>query len=282
MTRQLKVAIIGLGRVGSVFAGAIRESPHQLVASVGRTASGDPAATLIFPAAIADAALVIIAVPDDAIAEVARQYAPHRPQGQTLAHCSGLLPASILGDPPALSLHPLQTFDGVTTPDLSQQLFTLEGDPAAQALGRELLAAWNAKTISLRAEAKASYHAACVFVSNYGMLLWEAARQLLADSGIDDLTLLLPLWRQSADNACRQGPANALTGPLLRRDWQTLDAHLSALSAAHPQLALLYGELALHLAVQLLGDDFFAGDPSDLDRLKALLDKNLKKISARP
>jgi predicted short-subunit dehydrogenase-like oxidoreductase (DUF2520 family) len=217
------VHVVGRGRAGTAIAGRLRE--HGLEVRVGR----EPAAT---------AELVILAVPDAAIAEVAAHVEP----GPWIAHVSGATPLSVL-DPHAparrFSVHPLQTLSLERGPE---QL-----DGAWAALGAETpeardAARWLAATLGLRpfeiAEAdRVLYHAGAVIAGNFLVTLYRAASRLMAETGAPP-EALVPLMQRTIENGF------ALTGPIARGDWTTVEAHLRALEERAPDLAPLYRALA--------------------------------------
>ena len=91
-----RIAVVGAGRLGPALAAALRDTGLDVVGPLSR---GEPVR--------ADATLVLLAVPDGAIADAARAVAP----GPLVGHCSGattLAPLTAAGHP-ALSLHPLMT-----------------------------------------------------------------------------------------------------------------------------------------------------------------------------
>jgi predicted short-subunit dehydrogenase-like oxidoreductase (DUF2520 family) len=78
---------------------------------------------------------------------------------------------------------------------------------------------------------KPLYHTACVFASNYFIVLLNAIRELATSA---KLTLpwtevFGPLMTASMQNAIVSGPGAALTGPIVRKDFGTLALHLSSL-----------------------------------------------------
>jgi predicted short-subunit dehydrogenase-like oxidoreductase (DUF2520 family) len=144
------VAIIGPGRVGLTLARALVLSGSS-VNVCGRTSRPLPAPLpplhLEWADAIAVAAVVVIAVPDDAVMAVATRL---KSEGlirddQTVIHTSGRLDAEalapLIGSGAALgSWHPLQT---LVAPDGEPDALTgapaaLEGDPRAVAAARVL------------------------------------------------------------------------------------------------------------------------------------------------
>lgn len=215
------IHVIGSGRVGSAV--AARLSERGVAVHEGRTVVNGPQ-------------LVLLCVPDAAIADVARGLTP----GPLVAHVSGATPLSAL-DPHArrFSVHPLQTFTRSRGPE------QLDGAWAAvTAETDETLAAgtWLAETLGLRPfaladSARTLYHAGAVFVSNYLVTLHRAASLLFESAGAP-AEALEPLMRRTIENGFE------LTGPISRGDWATVEAHRAAIRASQPELEQLYETLA--------------------------------------
>ncbi len=216
-----RIHVIGSGRVGSAV--AARLSERGVAVHEGRTVVNGPQ-------------LVLLCVPDAAIADVARGLTP----GPLVAHVSGATPLSAL-DPHArrFSVHPLQTFTRSRGPE------QLDGAWAAvTAETDETLAAgtWLAETLGLRPfaladSARTLYHAGAVFVSNYLVTLHRAASLLFESAGAP-AEALEPLMRRTIENGFE------LTGPISRGDWATVEAHRAAIRASQPELEQLYETLA--------------------------------------
>jgi predicted short-subunit dehydrogenase-like oxidoreductase (DUF2520 family) len=204
--------VIGAGRVGSAIAARLRERGVEL-------ASGEPE-------------LVLLCVPDRAIAEVAAGIAP----GPWLAHVSGATPLTALAPHERrFVLHPLQTFTrdrGAEQLDGAYAAITAESDEARR------VAEWLARVLGLEpfplADAKrATYHAGAAIASNYLVTLRRAAGSLLEAAGAPP-EALDPLMRRTIENGFE------LTGPIARGDWATVDAHVAAIRAERPELEPLY------------------------------------------
>jgi predicted short-subunit dehydrogenase-like oxidoreductase (DUF2520 family) len=215
------VRVVGTGRAGSAIAGRLAERGL-------RVASGRETA--------ADAELVVLAVPDAVIGEVASQV----PIGPWVAHVSGATPLTAL-DPHTrrFSVHPLQTLTRERGPeqlDGAWGAVTAETDSAAE------LARWLASTLGLRpfplSDAdKPLYHAGAAIASNFLVTLHRAAARLLAEARVPP-EALLPLMERTMTNGFD------LTGPIARGDWSTVEAHLAALEERAPDLVPLYRALA--------------------------------------
>jgi predicted short-subunit dehydrogenase-like oxidoreductase (DUF2520 family) len=210
--------------------------------------------------ALTEATLVLVAVPDDAIAEVAAALAETGAigAGHVVLHTSGLHDRSALaalsGSGAALgSLHPLQTFaTAFGDTDLLKGIpAVLEGDPRAVAASRSLAVALEMGTIlELPASGKTTYHAAAVVASNYLVVLADLAERLASAAGAGEAaaTLFLPIMRQTLENTAALGAAKALTGPVRRGDIGTVAAHLAVLEGDSRTSYLALAHEALRLA----------------------------------
>ncbi|HUQ21525.1 MAG TPA: DUF2520 domain-containing protein [Gaiellaceae bacterium] len=204
--------VIGAGRVGSAIAERLRERGV-------RVGSDDPA-------------LVLVCVPDRAIAEVARET----PTGPWVAHVSGATPLCALEPHERrFGLHPLQTFTrdrGAEQLDGAYAAITAETDEARR------VAEWLARLLGLEPfpladDKRAAYHAGAAIASNYLVTLRRAAGSLLEAAGAPP-EALDPLMRRTIENGFE------LTGPISRGDWETVDAHIAAIRAERPELEPLY------------------------------------------
>ena len=215
------VRVVGIGRAGSAI--AARLSERGLMVSAGREAA-------------ADADLVLLAVPDAAISDVAQRL----PIGPWVAHVSGATSLHAL-DPHVrrFSVHPLQTLTRERGPeqlDGAWAAVTAETDEARDA------ARWLAGILGLHAfdladADKPLYHAGAAMASNFLVTLHAAAARLLEESHAPP-EALLPLMTRTIENGF------VLTGPIARGDWSTVEAHLRALEERAPDLVPLYRALA--------------------------------------
>jgi predicted short-subunit dehydrogenase-like oxidoreductase (DUF2520 family) len=210
------VNVIGRGRVGTAMASRLLERDVD-VCDEG-------------------AELVLLCVPDRAIAEVARGVEP----GPWVAHVSGATPLAAL-DPHErrFSLHPLQTFTLARGPeqlDGAWAAVTAESDHA-RALGWELAETLGLTPFDLADDARTLYHAGAAIASNYMVTLYRAASHLFEHAGAPP-EALVPLMVRTIENGFE------LTGPISRGDWTVVDAHLAALHDEHPELEPMYRALA--------------------------------------
>jgi predicted short-subunit dehydrogenase-like oxidoreductase (DUF2520 family) len=93
------------------------------------------------------------------------------------------------------------------------------------------------------------YHAGAVAASNYFVALVDLSLRFYEALGADRkeaLKAVLPLIKGTLANIESAGVPEALTGPIMRGDVQTLRGHLDAIRVRTPELAGLYKELARH------------------------------------
>lgn len=168
---------------------------------------------------IADSSHVLVAIRDDALETF---LAAHDFSGKTVVHFSGSL---VLDG--ACGAHPLMTF-GPDLYDLETYKnipFVLEkGSPALFKLIPEL----ENPFYFIEREQKALYHALCVSSGNFTTLLWQKVfKEFETTLGLPREMLFLYL-DQIVTNL-KGDAANALTGPLARKDVKTIRRNLTAL-----------------------------------------------------
>ncbi|WFE51397.1 Rossmann-like and DUF2520 domain-containing protein [Micromonospora sp. WMMD1155] len=264
--RLLTVGVIGAGRVGAVLGAALAAAGHRVVAVAGGSGASRARLALLLPevprrpvAAVAHAAvdLLLIAVPDDALAAVVADLAERgalRP-GQVVAHTSGahglavLAPATEVGARP-LALHPAMTFTG--TPDDLARLAGISYGVTAPAplrpLAARLVADLGGVPEWVAESDRPLYHAALAHGANHLVTLVNEATDRLRDAGVDrPEKVLAPLLRAALENALRLGD-DALTGPVSRGDAGTVERHLARLAATAPESVPAYLALARRTA----------------------------------
>ena len=211
-----RVHVVGHGRLGSAVSARLAER--------GILAAG------------ADADLILLCVPDRAIAEVAQRTAT----GPWIAHMSGAVPLSALSPHERrFGLHPLQTFRiGGGPMQLDGASAAVTGDSnEARERARWLAGRLNLEPFDLDEDKRVLYHAGATMASNFLVTLYRASRQLVEAAGAPPEGLL-PLMRQTIDNGFE------LTGPIARGDWATVEAHLAAIHEHAPEIEDLYRAMA--------------------------------------
>lgn len=279
-----RLFIVGTGRLGLALGEALhRAGGVDDLVYAGRDAQ-PPAHPLFFEGAARyveglerpyeGTTAVLLAVPDDAIRDVAGTLAGKgpAPPGCAALHLSGAHAVDELG---ALhgagyavgSMHPLQTVAEATAgaARLPGSLFAIAGEPPALTVARRLARALGSPTVGIPRRSRPLYHAAAVLASNYLVALLRAGVRLMVEAGVpeeDALPGLLSLSEGTLANVREFGPAEALTGPVERGDVETVRLHLRALPERERTLYTAIGREVARIARRARPDD---------ERLEALV-----------
>ncbi|HHU75282.1 MAG TPA: DUF2520 domain-containing protein [Firmicutes bacterium] len=263
-----KIAIIGAGNVGKVLGYALQKKGYTITGVVCQTKiSGKEAADLLYcnfyhlpEIAAREADIVFLTTPDRVIENVCLQIAAGGGfrEGQIVLHTSGAHSSKILS--PAreegaytLSFHPLQTFPALEEGlrSLPGTFFAVEGDEEGYPQSLELVKALGGKLFFVPTEMKELYHAAACIACNYLVSLMDMALQCFAlmdlPSG-EAFEALLPLIQSTLANIGEIGPEKALTGPIARGDFSTINAHLAKMKALFPEIVSIYSQMGLYTA----------------------------------
>ncbi|MGH9367941.1 MAG: Rossmann-like and DUF2520 domain-containing protein [Thermoanaerobaculia bacterium] len=263
---QSRFVLVGPGRAGMALArswvragGAISQVVGQTsesAASAGRElgASGRTAED-----APPDCDLLVLAVPDDRIAQVAGELA-RRTTPRFAFHLSGALGSSLLAPfsrrgAATASLHPLRAFTGDPGDDWRGALVAIEGEPEAVEAAERLAEALGAIGYRIRSESKPLYHAAAALAAGGTMALLSVAVRAAVDAGLPEEQARPALARLASEAAAATAGrpfAGAFTGPVARRDVETVREHLRAASG-RPDFLGLYERLAKEILAETSG-----------------------------
>jgi predicted short-subunit dehydrogenase-like oxidoreductase (DUF2520 family) len=230
--------------------------------SLARAAELLPGIPVLLPEQVVRRAeLVVLAVPDDALAGLVAGLAATGAwqAGQLVVHTSGrhglevYAPAQhqhVLG----LALHPAMTFTG-TALDLDRLAdccFGVTAPEPLRAVAEALVLEIGAEPVWIEEAARPLYHAALAHGANHLVTLIAQSLQALRTAGVEAPARLLgPLVTAALDNALRSGDA-ALTGPVARGDAGTVSEHLRQLQSLTPDVRPTYVALARATAERAL------------------------------
>ena len=283
---RLDVGVVGTGRAGSVIGAALKRAGHQIKACTAVTDLSKLRAEALLPGVailsieetVADRDLILLAIPDDVLAEVVSGLAATNAvsPGTFVLHLSGrygidiLRPLTEQGCLP-LALHPVMTFTG-TSIDLNRLSACPFGVTTHQTLrpvAETLVMEMGGEPVWVPEASRSLYHAALTFGANNLMTLVNQTSELLETAGISNPeSLVAPLLSASLDNALRNGDS-ALTGPIARGDAQTVREHLRVLANFDPAVNQAYRSLARLTAVRALASGVL--QPQNAESLLALL-----------
>ncbi len=277
MTRRKRpsTAIVGAGRLASAIAPAMAAAGYRIVTIASRRIASarrlarrihGARATSNAAAAVADATLVLLAVPDRAIEPVARSLARETDgwERRNVLHHAGAYGTDTLralagcGAGVAV-LHPLQSLGPRTSVDVLRGSHArIEGDRRGKRIARQIAVDLGLVPLPLRARLGAGdrslYHTAASLVSNDVVALLAAATDLLTTLGLSRrraLEALLPLTAGTLEQVGESGIERAMTGPVVRGDFETAERQIRVLrrrsksvAEAHRALSRVLADLA--------------------------------------
>lgn len=175
-----------------------------------------------------EADLYVIAITDDAIAEVSAQL-PF--QNQLVVHTSGTSSIEFLNSKNRKGVfYPLQTFSKNKTVDFSVIPICLEAENETDYRILETVAKSISNAVfSISSEQRKALHVSAVFVNNFTNHLYKIGQEICNEHHMS-FEILKPLIQETADKIKTLNPIDAQTGPAKRNDYGTIEAHLNYLT----------------------------------------------------
>lgn len=237
--KNTKIVLIGAGNVGTQLGRRFHEvglsvlevfsqkkkKAKLLAQQIGASASND------LSKISSKGTLYIIAVHDDAIAEVAKQL-KHLDNGKRLfVHTSGATPSTVFKG--ILKnygvFYPLQTFSISRKADFSNIPICIDTKrKKAFSIVEKLAHQISPKVYSINDAQRAILHVAAVFVNNFSNHLFYIGENICEKERVD-FDILKPLIQETAAKI-QAKPAHLMqTGPAIRGDEATIKRHLNFL-----------------------------------------------------
>lgn len=259
-----KVSVIGAGRVGTAISLALYKKGYPFVSIIDSTSVAAIAlaksvkcrkASIYINDLSIDTEILLIAVPDISIAMVSKEVSKiKRLKFKKLFafHTSGVHSSEILKSLKSkgatiASIHPIQTFPPGRKPSqlyssLRGIYYGIEGNGKSIREAVQVVTAVNGKVVIIPKELKPLYHAVCVFASGCMMIFLNALSELSKKLPlrVPWTSVFGPLMTTSMENAMSQSTTEALTGPIVRKDFTTVEMHLKALEKHAPQFLPIY------------------------------------------
>lgn len=230
---MVQVVIIGSGNVAQHLIKAFAKSNNINVAQafsrqkeavahlLDSNKITDDFATLV----VAD--LYIIAVSDDAIAEVSSQL-PF--ENRLVVHTSGAVSLNALDKKNRNGIfYPLQTFSKNAEIDFNQIPICLETENDTDfELLKTVAKMVSEKVYEINSEQRKALHVSAVFVNNFVNHLYQIGNEICIEKNVP-FDILKPLILETANKIARLSPKEAQTGPAIRNDNKTIQSHLDLL-----------------------------------------------------
>ncbi len=246
MQRQVSIAVIGTGRVGSSFAAKIgkKSSGYELFAHLpARLKSFEKLAKQGGPD------VIFIASKDSEISNVAKKALKVAGKNLSLlVHCSGSNQSTILPIRKGiarLTLHPIQTFPSAD-PSLLKNIYFMASsdDNVAKKWAKKFVRnIGGTDIIFVKGKDLPLYHTLVVFAANFITLIGGSIEILSKSLRIPPKEIkkaIAPLMRKSLDNVLHGDAKKVLTGPLARKDFATILKHRLALKSQPKALRNIY------------------------------------------
>lgn len=242
----MDIVIIGSGNAAAVLGRKFKAAKHNILQIVSRNASAASALAYEWDIESANylslinknADVYIIAVSDDAIADIASQL---KLPGKVVAHTAASVSKDILKN---VSQHygvfyPLQSLRKETTtlPDIP--VFFDGNDETAKEKLEKLAHSISSEQVSAaNDDQRLKLHVAAVIVNNFINHLYVLIEEYCKKENID-FRQLSPLIEETANRLKIISPKEAQTGPAIRHDQETIKKHLKLLEN-HPSLKKIY------------------------------------------
>ena len=248
-----KIVLIGAGNVATQLGSALFEAGYPILQVYSPTQkSASLLAKKLSASAITDlkkldrnATLYIIAIKDDAIAELAKHL---KLNDQLVVHTSGTVDAVVLKTCSKNYgiFYPLQTFSKGKAVEFATVPVCVEGNNQKTIIALEYFAKSISKNVQkISPEQRKVLHLAAVFACNFSNHMYTIAAAILSKQRLS-FDLLKPLILETADKIKSNDPAKMQTGPAIRKDVKTMNAHLKLLGT-DKQLKTIYKLISDHI-----------------------------------
>lgn len=260
----MRILIAGPGRAGTSIGIAAERAGHEIAGALVR-ATPSKWANLDWEEPLPQADLLLIAVRDEAIEEVAHRLAPVAGQAAVAAHLSGFTPVTTLLPFRSFGvaiggLHPLQSLPDPETGSaaLAGAYAGIDGDQLAIDTLTHLATSLEMIPFHLDDASRPAYHAAAAAASNFVVAALAVSADLYESAGIDP-KVSRPLVERAMANVFDKGAAASLTGPIARGDVETVVGHLAAAKDVSEHVGRQFQLIAEATAIR-------AGREEDLSR----------------
>jgi len=262
LTKPLNIVIIGTGNVATHIAQSFQSFNHVNLVQIfnhrnsreSKLFSKQFNCDLVtdYLAINKNADVYIIAVKDDAIAEVVKNLMPLKLKG-ILVHTSGSVDVSVLkiASQNIGVYYPLQTFYKGANIDWETTPLLIEGNSKPVEVKLKQLATSVSKKVKVvDSKARLQIHLAAVFACNFTNAMYVSAYEIIENSlSKKDTDLLLPIMQHSFQKLQKVHPVKAQTGPAMRNDKLVMKKHLDLIKN-NKQLTQVYKTLSGLISTQ--------------------------------
>ena len=241
----MNIVIIGSGNVAASLGRKFVKAGHRILQVLSRNSAAASELAYEWDTESAnytslinkDADVYIIAVPDSAIEEVAKDL---RLPGKVVAHTAASVQMEALKKTTENFgvFYPLQSLrkeiDTAIIPIYTEAV----NEKTKLALNKLAHSVYNSPVHSADFDKRAKLHVAAVILNNFTNHIFTLAEDYCKKEGID-FTELLPLVNNTVNRLNTDPPSKMQTGPAARKDYETIAKH-EALLEHYPRLLKLY------------------------------------------
>jgi predicted short-subunit dehydrogenase-like oxidoreductase (DUF2520 family) len=259
------INIIGCGRAGGSLArlwrqagsvqigGILNRSPDSASIAVQGLGEGEALGDV---AQFRPARYWLIGASDDQIETVARMLAetPVELDGSIVFHICGRHSVNILAPLASrgchiAAVHPVRslTHNNLLLDEFAGTACVAEGDPAVLDQLRNVFESIGGVWMPVQDVDRGLYHASVSIISNITKAVAWKAQNWLVHSGLTEemaADVTQKLLASTLEDVSRSGARQSITGPVVRGDTRTIEAHLEALRNAYPRDLEVYRVLA--------------------------------------
>lgn len=263
----MRLVIVGPGRAGGAIAIASERAGHEITGVLSRHPGATRWPDLEWDSDLPDTDIALVAVRDDAIAEVSERISPIVGNVGVVAHLSGFTPVLVLHHLQEKGIavggfHPLQSLPDPETgaAALAGAFVGIDGDALAVDMLTHLATTLGMEHFRLDDTARPAYHAAAAAAANFVVTSLAISGDLYKSAGIDP-RVSRPLVERAVANVFEKGSGASLTGPIARGDIETVIGHLTAAHEVSDHVGRQFKLMAEATAIR-------AGREEDLRRWK--------------
>lgn len=226
---RLRVGVIGAGKVGPILGAALAGAGHSISGISATSESSKDRVQSIMPDApirdvpgiLANSELVLIAVPDEQLADLVSGLAAAElwQPGQIVVHTSArfgtdvLMPAVVQGAIP-IALHPAMRFTGTSIDliRLGDSYIAVTAPNPVLPIGQALAVELGGEPVVISEEQRADYAEAISIASDFSRAIVDQSTGILAGLGLEQPNrIVAPLIRSTVENALANAAGAAST-----------------------------------------------------------------------
>lgn len=252
MANNKRVVLIGAGNVATHLGVGLQKAGWEIMQVYSRTSvSASELATRLgvpFVTSLgeicSDADIYLVMVKDAVLQELIPSIVKGK-EHAFFVHTAGSMPMDVWkGTAERYGvLYPMQTFSKQRDVDFSSVSFFVEANDAGELdVLKSLASALSPKVYKATSAQRTYLHMAAVFACNFANHMYALSAYLLEKQGLP-FDAMLPLIDETARKVHELCPAEAQTGPAVRKDRNVMDKHLAMLND-EPCLRELYEKIS--------------------------------------